>query len=219
VVYWGLDRQFQPVADRTQALAVLGTYNVAPPYLLYVGGIEHRKNLTGLLKAFSKVKKALPGYKLVIVGKKNWRYKRVFSLISKLGLDADVVFTGYVPDSHLPCFYSLAEVFVFPSLYEGFGFPPLEAMACGTPVITSNTSSLPEVCGDAPLYVNPLDTDSLASAIQSAVLDRDQREAIVARGLAHVTRFLWERTAQETMEVYKAVLVSQDKGRYRKPDG
>ena len=134
-------------------------YKIDTPFILFVGTLEKRKNVPTLLKSFYKLKKCKIEHKLVIVGGKGWKYTKIFDLIEEFNLKGDVIFTDYVSDEYLVKFYNAADLFVYPSLYEGFGLPPLEAMACGCPVITSNTSSLPEVVGDAGIMIDPNDID------------------------------------------------------------
>ena len=138
---------------------------------------------------------------MVLAGQKGWLYDDIFAQVRKLGIADRVVLTGYVPDADLPALLSGALAFVFPSLYEGFGLPVLEAMACGTPVICSNTSSLPEVAGEAALLVDPLDSHELAGAIHRIATDARLRRLLVARGLEQVARFSWQRCARETLQV------------------
>ena len=150
VVYPGYDDTvFQPVRDEKAIGAVRAKYGVAGDYILFVGTLQPRKNLIRLIEAYWKLE--VGNWKLVIAGKKGWLYREIFQQVEKLGLEGKVVFTGYVPEGDLPALLSGARLFVFPSLYEGFGLPVLEAMACGTPVVCSNVSSLPEVAGDAAL--------------------------------------------------------------------
>ena len=131
--------------------------------------------------------------------------KQTTKQVENLGITEDVIFVDHVPDDHLPHYYSSACVLVFPSLYEGFGFPPLEAMACGCPVITSNTSSLPEVAGDAALMVDPYDVDGLAKAIAEVLTNDELRKEMIERGLAHAQKFSWEKAVKQTLEVYEKV--------------
>jgi len=144
---------------------------------------------------------------LVIVGAPNfWKSSPVAESVEKLGLKSCVHFTGYIPEGDLPALYNGADLFVFPSLYEGFGLPVLEAMACGTPVITSNTSSLPEVAGDAALLVDPYDVDAIAEAMRRVLTDLNLAGELRVKGLARASEFSWERTARETLAVYEKVL-------------
>ena len=142
----------------------------------------------------------------MIAGPRKWKYARILQAVEELELEAHTIFTGYIPDEDLPAIYSGADLFVFPSLYEGFGLPPLEAMACGTPVVCSNAASLPEVVGDAAIMVDPYDVEGLAQAMRRVLADRDLQEDLRQRGLERAKLFSWEKTARETMQVYEKVL-------------
>ncbi|MEW6231871.1 MAG: glycosyltransferase family 1 protein [Chloroflexota bacterium] len=205
VIYEGIDDHFRPVEDREVLAAVRRQYGLPDGFILYVGTIEPRKNLTTLLKAYQTLKGQGLESKLVIVGKKGWLYQDFFRRLRELGLEGQVIFPGYVPDDDLPAIYSAAQVFAFPSLYEGFGLPPLEAMACGAPVVCSNTSSLPEVVGDAAILVNPRDVGEIVAAIERVIADSTLRDAMRAKGIAQAAKFSWERAARETLEVYANV--------------
>jgi glycosyltransferase involved in cell wall biosynthesis len=204
VIYEGVNPRFRPASPETIA-AVRARYGLPEHFILYVGTIEPRKNLTALLEAFHHLL-ATHDLRLVIVGKKGWLYEGFFRRLRELGLEDRVIFTGYVPDEDLPAIYSAADLFVFPSLYEGFGLPVLEAMACGTPVICSNTSSLPEVAGDAALLVDPTDVRALAGAMERALTDEHLRSELMAKGLERARWFTWEKAAAKTLEVYRGVL-------------
>jgi len=176
------------------------------PYLLNVGTLEPRKNLPCLLRAYAAARqKGLP-HRLVVTGAAGWGASPLARLVAELHLDADVSFTGFIPDDELPGLYAGAEFFIYPSLYEGFGLPVLEAMASGTPVITSNCSSLPEVAGDAALLVDPRSEAELCSAMLKLAGNRELLGAMRAKGLVQAARFSWERTAQETWGVYEKLL-------------
>jgi glycosyltransferase involved in cell wall biosynthesis len=173
--------------------------------VLYVGGEGPRKNLPRLLRAFARVKAALPGVKLIKAGAADlpaW-HDRLLTLRSELALDDDVLFVNHLPEEDLVAFYNLADLFVFPSLYEGFGLPPLEAMACGAPVVCSDAASVPEVVGDAALTVDPHSVEELAAAMLRVLTEPDLREELRQKGLAQSQRFSWERTAQETIAIYR----------------
>jgi glycosyltransferase involved in cell wall biosynthesis len=144
-------------------------------------------------------------YKLVIVGGKGWKYDDIFRNIEALNLQEDVIFTGYVPKEDLVKFYNLADLFVYPSLYEGFGLPPLEAMACGCPVITSNTSSLPEVVGDAGIMVNPYDVNELVKVMYEVLTNEGLKKELSKKGLERAKLFDWKKTAEETWKAYEMV--------------
>jgi glycosyltransferase involved in cell wall biosynthesis len=176
------------------------------PYILNVGTLEPRKNLEGLLHAFARAKRAGIPHTLVIAGARGWGDSRLAPLPEALGITDSVVFTGFVEDDDLPHLYGNADFFVYPSLYEGFGLPVLEAMACGTPVITANTSSIPEVAGDAALLVDPRSETDLAAAMVRLAGDGDLRGDLGLRGLSQAARFSWERTVGETLAVYDALL-------------
>ncbi|NJP07320.1 MAG: glycosyltransferase family 4 protein [Chloroflexaceae bacterium] len=171
-------------------------------FVFYVGTLEPRKNLTTLLDAYSQVARQHTA-PLIIGGGKGWLYQPVFARLERLGLRDRVHFVGYIDEPDLPLWYAAASVFVFPSLYEGFGMPPLEAMACGTPVVTSNASSLPEVVGDAGLMVAPTDTDALAAAIVQLLHDQDLRADLRQRGVQQAARFSWRTTAEQTLLAYE----------------
>lgn len=188
---------------------VLGHYNITQPYILYVGALESRKNLPRLLQAYALLRQEISGTNLVIVGARKWKYTPIFNTVKELQLEPNVLFTGYVPDDHLPALYSGATLFVFPSLYEGFGLPVLEAMACGTPVVTSNTSSLPEVAGNAALLVDPYDVREIATAMRRVLLDPALAGELRVKGLKQAATFTWERTAKETISVYENVLATR----------
>ena len=180
-------------------------YSITGSFILFVGNISPRKNILALLQAFNKLKKRGIKHKLVIAGKKDQRYEQVLKTLNELNLGGEVIFTGYVPEEDLPKLYNAADLFVYPSLYEGFGLPILEAMACGTPVVASNVSSLPEVAGDAGLLVNPQDVDALTNAMYKVLTDDKLKESLIDKGLERAKFFSWEKTARETLEVYKEV--------------
>jgi glycosyltransferase involved in cell wall biosynthesis len=174
--------------------------------LLFVGLVEPRKNLPLLLRAYQAIRQHPAAPHLVIAGRLGWMYEEVFHLVDELGLRGQVHFPGYIPASDLPVLYNLAEVFIYPSLYEGFGLPPLEAMACGTPVVTSGVSSMPEAVGDAGLLVPPGDEQALAGAVLRLAGDPALREELRQKGLSRAQEFTWTRTARETWQVYRQVL-------------
>jgi len=185
---------------------VLRKHGIESPYLLYTGTIEPRKNLLKLIRAYNELLHATEHRPtLVLCGGRGWMDEEVFELVAELKLQRMVKFTGYVDDADLPALYSSCEVFVYPSLYEGFGLPPLEAMACGAPVVTSNTSSLPEVVGDAGVLVDPHDVTALARALANLLNDSIQRHNFRMAGFERAKLFSWERAAHETQAVYDQV--------------
>ncbi len=216
VAYPGRDERLAMVKEPKLLDAARARYGLSKRYLLYVGTLHPRKNLVRLVRAFSAVLGATTSMsertgdsgfegdcalQLVLAGQKGWLYEEIFAEVRKLNLQDRVVFTGYVPDADLPSLLSGALVFAFPSLYEGFGLPVLEAMACGTPVICSNLSSLPEVGGDAALLVDPLDVEALAAALSQIITDEGLRTTLVERGFEQVQRFSWRRCASQVLEV------------------
>ncbi len=184
----------------------VGSSGISGPYILNVGTLEPRKNLPVLLKAFAEArKKGLP-HALVIVGANGWGESPIAALADELGISKHVQVSGFVDDQTLPRLYAGADFFVYPSLYEGFGLPVLEAMACGAPVITSNVSSLPEVAGNAALLVDPRSEAELVTALLTLAGDGALREDMRERGLSRAASFSWQRTAAETMKVYEDVM-------------
>jgi glycosyltransferase involved in cell wall biosynthesis len=204
VIHLAASENYRPLNEK-EIINIKQKYNLNYPFILYVGTLEPRKNIPTLLKALYKLKKQGIKHKLVITGKKGWKYKSIFETIDKLNLQKDVIFTGYVPDEDLPALYNAADLFVYPSLYEGFGLPPLEAMQCGTPVITSNTSSLPEVVGDAGIMVNPYDVDELANKMYEVLTNDGLREELSKKGLERAKLFSWKKCAEEHLKVYEEV--------------
>lgn len=180
-------------------------YELPEHFLLYVGVLEPRKNLTALVRAFKLLLDQGMPHSLVIVGRKGWMYDQLFRIIKDLDLVGRVVFTGYVPEAELPAFYNAAEVFIYPSVYEGFGLPVLEAMACGTPVVTSRISSMPEIVGEAGILVDPYRIDELADAVNRILKDQELRRNLAGHGIERAKAFTWERTARETLSVYQTV--------------
>ena len=199
VIYNGIDHSiFKPYTVKL----------LDKPYILCVGSERPRKNLSRLFEAFAKFKGEFPELKLVKVGisGRSKKYRReTMRKLDSLGLTRDVIFIEYITELDLAYYYSSAALLAFPSLYEGFGLPPLEAMACGCPVVTSNTSSLPEVVGEAGIMVNPYDTDSLAQAMKRVLTDNKLRDEMVRKGLEQSKRFTWEKAAKRTLEVYEKV--------------
>jgi glycosyltransferase involved in cell wall biosynthesis len=177
-------------------------------FVLYVGTLEPRKNLPTLLEAYAEVARRHDA-PLIVGGGKGWLYDAVFQRLEELGLREQVRFVGYIEEEELPLWYAAATVFVFPSIYEGFGMPPLEAMACGTPVITSNSSSLPEVVGDAGLMAPPDEPAAFAAAIDRVLSDAGLRQELRERGLAQAARFTWRTTAERTLAAYEDVVAGR----------
>ena len=207
VIPWGCDERFQPGVDHEHFAVVQQRYRLPDEYLLFVGTLEPRKNLTALLHAYALVRaegcgKNLP---LVVAGRTGWLYADIFDTVKTLGLDEDVIFTGFVEDEDIPDLYRGAQLFVFPSLYEGFGLPILEAMASGVPVVTSATASMPEVAGDAAILVDPHDPEAIAEGMARVLTEDRLRQAMIQKGLARARRFTWDTVAQNTLELYAAL--------------
>lgn len=202
VIALGCDARFRP-QDAPAKMDALKKYGIPSPFLLYVGTLEPRKNVPAIIRAYKILKERGTDRKLVIGGAKGWKYDEIFQMVSALGLGKDVIFTGRIDDSDLPALYGAADIFVYPSFYEGFGLPPLEAMACGCPVVTSNTSSLPEVIGDAGIMVEPGDISGLAERIGAAIADENLRKEMSRKGIERAKLFSWEKMAKETLDVYE----------------
>lgn len=176
------------------------------PYLLYLGTLEPGKNVARIIQAFDRVVGRFPEHQLVLAGDKGWLFEPIFETMNQSPYRDRIHYLGHVSDSEAVDLFNFADVFVFPSLYEGFGLPPLEAMACGCPVITSNTSSIPEVVGDAAVKVNPLDVEELTNALQRVLENGALRQDLGAAGLVQAARFSWDKCAQETLAVYKEAM-------------
>jgi len=206
VVHPGIDPRFAP-ADAHAVARVRARHGLARPYVLFLGSNEPRKNLARLIEAYDRVRRrpGLAAHELVVAGAAGWLNGDVAALVRRLGIETDVRFLGYVPAEDQPALYSGADVFAYPSLYEGFGIPVAEAMACGAPVLTSNVSSLPEVAGGAALLVDPRETDAIADALVAVLSDDGLRASLRARGLERARAFSLERMGRETLQVYERV--------------
>ncbi len=206
VTHNGISPGFRPVEDRIEIERVRTRFGIPGPYLLFVGNIEPRKNLDLLVRAFCEVRHTRGSIPfLVIAGYKDWYFEPLREVVRTLRAEDAVLFPGVVDGGDLPSLYSGAELFVFPSLAEGFGIPVIEAMACGTPVVASNTTSIPEITADAALLVDPMDRDALVTAIYAALSKSDLRQELVEKGLDRARHFSWERTASETLEMYRKI--------------
>lgn len=203
----GFDPAMLAERDKAHGARVRRRYGLPEGYILYVGTIQPRKNLDTLIEAYARLRReGGVERKLVIVGRKGWLCESLFARIARHGLRDEVLFTGFVPDEEMPCLYDGAAVFVYLSLFEGFGLPPLEAMACGVPVVTSNSTSLPEVVGEAGITVDPLDQEAVATALRRVLETPELAQRMIAAGRARAAGFSWDRCARETLEVYRMVL-------------
>ncbi|MDY7077799.1 MAG: glycosyltransferase family 1 protein [Chloroflexota bacterium] len=208
VVYHGVDPAFRPLPP--DEIATFRQRQGLPErFLLFVGTLEPRKNLVRLVEAFARIPESNGRVGLVLAGGKGWLYNELFARVEALGLSEVVIFPGYVVNDELPLWLNAATILAYPSVYEGFGLPVLEAQACGTPVLTSNVSSLPEAAGDAALMVDPYDVESLAAGLNRLLTDEPLRHELRERGLAHARQFSWPCTAQETARVYRRVLAEE----------
>ena len=209
VIYLGYDPPQQKQLGPQVVQSVLRTYGITKPYLLFVGVIEPKKNLERLVDAFTMLRaKYARGedLQLVLAGGKGWLSDTLYRKVKELKLEQQVIFTGFVPDEDLPLLYTEAEAFVFPSIYEGFGLPVLEAMACGTPVVTSKVSSLPEIAGDAGILVDPYQADDIYEGMLWVLKDRSKREEMIRLGDIQARKFSWRKSAEETWRVYEEVM-------------
>lgn len=207
VIYNGVDMErYHPGYTVAQIGAAKSRYGICGSYILYLGTLEPRKNIETLITAYNLLKKEIGSDrlpKLVLAGKKGWMYETIFTLVQNYGLENDVIFTGYVDEEDVPVLLCGAHIFAFPSLYEGFGIPPLEAMACGTPVITSNTSSLPEIVGEAGILIPPMDAEGLKRSMQQLLTDEVMRQHYIKAGLKQVREFTWARSAEKLVDIYR----------------
>jgi glycosyltransferase involved in cell wall biosynthesis len=201
VIPYAASPAFRPTPGGSERLARV--YGARGPYFLYVGTLEPRKNLPRALRAFARIAPSLPEHRFVIVGRKGWRYDAVLREAARPELAGRVAFAGYVPEQGLPALYTNATAFVYPSLYEGFGLPVVEAMSCGAPVLTSRSSSMAEIGAGAALLADPGDEAALADGMHALATDRALRGDLRARGLRRAAAFSWDRTARETVAAYQ----------------
>lgn len=207
VIFPGVDAVYRPIQDAAVIASFRQRHNLPDKLILFVGTLEPRKNLITLLQAYAQFKRqAKTGHKLALVGGRGWLFEPVLAAVQELELQADVLLPGYVPEEELPLWYNSADVFVYPSLYEGFGLPVLEAMACGKPGVVANTSCLPEVVGDAALLVDPHQPGEWADTLTRVCHDADLRTKLSSRALARARQFSWSRMARETARLYHEVL-------------
>jgi glycosyltransferase involved in cell wall biosynthesis len=206
VAYPGYDSDLAPVRDAGVLAAVRARYHIPGPYILFVGRLQPRKNLVRLIDAFARLAPARPALSLVLAGPAGWLAEPIHARVRELGLEARVLFPGYVAETDKAALTSGAQVFAYPSLYEGFGFPVLEAQACGVPLLASTTTSLPEVVGDGGLLVDPLDASAIAEGLARLLDDVMLRRTLIALGAANLRRFSWDVTARTVLTVIENLL-------------
>ena len=206
VLYSGVNRDFHPITDKKELKAARQKYGLGDaPYLLSVSTIQPRKNFQRLIRAFKPIA-ANSAHNLIIAGGKGWLYDEVLAEVEKQGLNGRVLFTGFVDDADLPALYTGAALFLFPSLYEGFGLPILEAMACGTPVVSSNASCLPEVVGQAGRLLSPMDEAGWTAVMQDLLDDPVERAEMVAAGFMQARQFSWSRAGRQLLALYQEMI-------------
>jgi glycosyltransferase involved in cell wall biosynthesis len=201
-IYLAADSIFRPQKKEVWK-KIKEKYQIKNDYILFVGMLEPRKNIPGIIKAKDLT--------LVIVGKKGWLYEEIFALVKSLKIQDQVIFTGYVPDEDLPALYKGAKCFVYPSFYEGFGIPIIEAMACGCPVITSKNSSMEEIANAAAITIDPNQPEAIAEAIKTIINNDKEREKMKKLGILHAKKFTWDTMARETMQLYNTMNNNVDK--------
>ncbi|MGC8783998.1 MAG: glycosyltransferase family 4 protein [Armatimonadota bacterium] len=201
IIPYGLDALFNPENARALEPMVRQRYSLPERFLLFVGTLEPRKNLPRLLEAYALARQETSLPPLVLAGAPGWQHERILTQARRLGIEQHILFAGYIPREHLPGVYASASALLYPSLYEGFGLPPLEAMGCGTPVLASNTSAMPEVVGDGGMLIDPRDTQQIADGILRITLDEILRQQVIQRGLERARLFRWEDAAEHTLRV------------------
>ena len=206
------NKSYKPLNKTNCIEYIKNKYSIDSPFILYIGGFSTRKNVKELIIAFNKIQKSLKkNYKLVLCGSIRDEGIKLQELCKELLMDDKIIFTGFVPDDELPLFYNAAEVFIYPSSYEGFGLPPLEAMSCATPVITSNLTSIPEVTKDCAILINPFDKDELASSILTLLNSESLLQEYSEKGYNNSLNFTWENTAIATLKAYEHVFENTNK--------
>jgi len=208
VVYPGVSDSFRTITDEAELKRVKEKYQLPENFILYFGTIEPRKNIVGIIKAFEELrnshKSQFTSHKLVIAGSNGWLYKNILKEANKSRYRDEIIFTGYVDETDKPCLYNLAKLFVYPSFFEGFGFPPLEAMACGVPTIVSHVTSLPEITQDAAVMVNPYMYGEIAEAMHMLLEDEALYREFSKRGIEQAKKFSWRDSAKEVLEIISA---------------
>lgn len=206
VIPEGTDERFQPMENKKRIEDTVRGYNISGHYILFVGAADEDKNLIRLSEAFTQLIREYKELKLVFAGSIGWGYRQLQKKIKKLNINNHIIFTGYIPESDLPALYNGARILAIPSIHEGFGLPALEAMACGTPVLSSNASSLPEVVGDAAVQVNPFNVDEIANGLRRLMEDESLRQSCIKRGFIQASQFSWESAAEKVINLYKELI-------------
>jgi glycosyltransferase involved in cell wall biosynthesis len=207
VVYPGYNSQLFHQDNPDILTSVKTRYGIQDQYILHIGRVQPRKNLTRLIGAFHKLLSIYPNMQLVLAGPTGWMAQPIIEYVQRLGMKKNVLFPGYIAEEDKAALISGARIFAYPSLYEGFGFPALEAQACGTPLLTSTTSSLPEVAGDGALYIDPEDEDAITNGLRRLLADENLRADIIRNGYENLKRFCWKKTAEKVRDVIEVLLV------------
>ena len=202
VAYLAADKMYQPIDNADQLRYVRQKYDIGDKFIMYVGSLSPRKNIVRLLEAFSLLRDKIE-HKLVLTGSKSWKDSTVYQAMEQLDLTGRIKKLGFVDHDDMPALYNLADAYVYPSLYEGFGLPVLEAMQCGCPVVTSSATSLPEVAGDAAVIVDPLDVGAIADSIYQVLTDNQLRERLISRGFEQAKKFSWNQTAKIMLDTIR----------------
>lgn len=204
IVYPGVElQQYNKTYSAIEKECIKKKYNLPEEYILYLGTLEPRKNIESIIDSYAQYKKNYTGkLKLIIAGKKGWMFESIFEMVKKNNLQEDIIFIGYVDERDKPLLYKMSRMFIFPSLYEGFGMPVLEAMAAGVPVITSNNSSIPEVAGEAAILLNAQDIEGMVVAINQLDKDSSLRKKLILEGLKQSSKFTWENSIEQLISVY-----------------
>ena len=209
VIHNGVSEGFAPVTDRKALASARGRHSLPDRYVFWVGDFRPEKNLAFLIQAWARLRERIEDVPmLVLAGRKRGEFRKIQDEVQKHGLEQAVMFSGFIPDDDLPAVYSAADVFVFPSLYEGFGLPPLEAMACGTPCVVSNSSSLPEVTGTAALLFNPTSREGFVDCMSKVLTQPELSESLRQAGLRQAALFSWRQAAEEILQVYQEAIKS-----------
>jgi len=213
VIYCGINKKlFKPIPDLSLQRLVKRKYGIRKNFILTVGPLGARKNHDRLIDAYSILPKYIrEDYQLIVTGEKKGTYNNLLGKASKTCLVDDIIFTGFIPEKEMPVVINAASLFVFPSLYEGFGIPLLEAMACGAPILASNVSSIPEVVGGAALLFDPYDINEMASVIDRAITNKNLRQKLVQRGFERIKKYSWENTAKEILGVFRELYSNREK--------